>query len=174
MIESEYLSDDNRLVEKMGKIPTLSDFQTEQLRVMLKLSKIRKYEPGELIIEEGKYDSWVYFLVSGKVRVVKHGMEINILDQTGEIFGEMAILDSTARSASIYAIDETVCLATDSSYLDRLSESDRIAFTCVLYHVFAELLSNRLRAMDEELVKTKEENLRLKSQLDKTGFTPVK
>jgi hypothetical protein len=58
--------------------------------------------------------------------------------------------------------------------LDRLSESDRIAFTCVLYHVFAELLSNRLRAMDEELVKTKEENLRLKSQLDKTGSTPVK
>ncbi len=171
MIESEYLSGDNKLIKKLGKIPTLSNFQTEQLRGMLKLSKIRKYEPGELIIEEGKYDSWVYFLVSGKVRVVKHGTEINILDQTGDVFGEMAILDSTARSASIYAIDETVCLATDSSYLDRLSESDRIAFTCVLYHIFAELLSNRLRAMDEELVKTKEENLRLKSQLDKTGST---
>ena len=79
----------------------------------------------------------------------------------------MAILDSTARSASIYAIDETVCLATDSSYMDRLSENDKIAFTCILYHVFAELLSNRLRAMDEELVKVKEENLRLKSQLNK-------
>jgi len=167
MIESEYLSDDNRLVEKLGRMPTLSDFQTEQLRVMLKLSKIRKYEPGELIIEEGKYDNWVYFLVSGKVRVVKHGMEINILNQTGDIFGEMAILDSTARSASIYAIDETVCLATDSSYMDRLSETDKIAFTCVLYHVFAELLSNRLRAMDEELVKAKEENLRLRRELNK-------
>jgi len=174
MIESEYLSGDNKLIQKLGKMPTLSDFQMEQLGGMLKLSKIRKYEPGELIIEEGKYDSWVYFLVSGKVRVVKHGTEINTLDQAGDVFGEMAILDSTPRSASIYAIDETVCLATDSSYLDRLPDSDKIAFTCVLYHVFAELLSNRLRAMDEELVKAKEENLRLKSQLDKTGFTPVK
>jgi CRP-like cAMP-binding protein len=170
MIESEYLSDDNRLVEKLGKMPTLSDFQMEQLGGMLKLSKIRKYEPGELIIEEGKYDSWVYFLVSGKVRVIKHGTEINILDQTGDVFGEMAMLDSTARSASIYAIDETACLATDSSYMDRLSENDKIAFTCVLYHVFAELLSNRLRAMDEELVKVKEENLRLKSQLKKQSM----
>jgi CRP/FNR family cyclic AMP-dependent transcriptional regulator len=78
-----------------------------------------------LIIEEGKHERWVYFLVSGRVRVVKHGMEINILDQAGDVFGEMAILDGTARSASIYAIDETVCLATDASYLDRLSDNDR-------------------------------------------------
>ena len=167
MIESEYLSDDNRFIEKLGKIPTLRDFQTEHLKGMLRLSKIKKYESGELIIEEGKHEKWVYFLVSGRVRVVKHGMEINILDQAGDVFGEMAVLDGKARSASIYAVDETVCLTTDASYLDRLSDNDRIAFTCVLYHVFAELLSNRLRVMDEELVRAKEENLRLKSQLNK-------
>lgn len=167
MIESEYLSDDNGLIEKLRKMSTLKDFQVEHLKGMLRSSKIKKYDPSELIIEEGANDSWVYFLVSGKVRVVKHGVEINILDQTGEVFGEMGMLDSTTRSASIYAMSETVCLATDSSYLDRLSDNDRIAFTCILYHVFAELLSNRLRAMNEELVKTKQENLRLKSQLNK-------
>ena len=167
MIESEYLIDDNGLTEKLRKMSTLKDFQVEHLKGMLRSSKIKKYDPSELIIEEGANDSWVYFLVSGKVRVVKHGVEINILDQTGEVFGEMGMLDSTVRSASIYAMSETVCLATDSSYLDRLSDNDRIAFTCILYHVFAELLSNRLRAMNEELVKVKEENLSLKSQLNK-------
>ncbi len=86
MIESEYLSDDNKLMQRLRKIPTLSNFQMEHLGGMLKLSKIRKYEPGELIIEEGKYDNWVYFLVSGRVRVVKHEVEINVLDQTGEVF----------------------------------------------------------------------------------------
>lgn len=64
----------------------------EHLKGMLRLSKIRKYDPEELIIEEGTNDSWVYFLVSGKVRVVKHGVEINILDQAGEVFGEMGII----------------------------------------------------------------------------------
>ena len=167
MIESEYLSDDNKLMEKLRKIPTLSNFPMEHLGGMLRLSKIRKYEPGELIIEEGKYDNWVYFLVSGRVRVVKHEVEINILDQTGEVFGEMGMLGGTARSASIYATEETVCLATDASFVDRLADNDRMAFTCVLYHIFAELLSDRLRAMDEELVKAKEENLRLKSKLNK-------
>jgi CRP-like cAMP-binding protein len=167
MIESEYLGGDSGLIEKLRKMSTLKDFQVEHLKGMLRLSKIRKYDPEELIIEEGANDSWVYFLVSGKVRVVKHGVEINILDQTGDVFGEMGILDSTPRSASIYAMSETVCLSTDASYLDRLPDNDRIAFTCILYHVFAELLSNRLKAMNEELVKVKEENLRLKSQLDK-------
>lgn len=167
MIESEYLGDDSNIAEKLSKIPTLSNFQIEHLRGMLKLSKVRKYEPGELIIEEGDYDSWVYFLVSGKVRVVKHGVEINILDQTGDVFGEMGIIDGAARSASIYAVEETACLATDASYIDRLSENDSIAFTCILYHLFAELLSNRLRSIDEELVKAKEEISRLKSKLNK-------
>lgn len=64
----------------------------EHLKGMLKLSKIRKYDPEELIIEEGTNDCWVYFLVSGKVKVVKHGVEINILDQAGEVFGEMGII----------------------------------------------------------------------------------
>ena len=105
------------------------------------------------------------------MRVVKQGMEINILDQAGDVFGEMVILDSTARSASIYAMSKTACLATDISYLDRLMDNDKMAFACVLYHVLAELLSNRLRSMNEELVKVKEENLRLKNQLDKTGST---
>jgi len=73
MLESDYLSDDSRFIEKLGKIPTLKGFQTEHLRGMLRLSKVRKYEPGELIIEEGKHENWVYFLVSGRVRVVKQG-----------------------------------------------------------------------------------------------------
>lgn len=92
MIESEYLTDDSGLTEKLRKMSTLKDFQVEHLKGMLRLSKIRKYDPEELIIEEGTNDSWVYFLVSGKVRVVKHGVEINILDQAGEVFGEMGII----------------------------------------------------------------------------------
>ncbi len=162
MRESEYLTGNSKIVQKLGSIPTLGNFKTEQLKGMLELSKIRSYEPGELIIEEKKYDSWVYFLVSGNVRVVKEGVQINVLDHPGDVFGEMGIIEGSARSASVCAVSDVVCLAADASYLDRLSDSDKIAFTCILYHLFSELLSSRLRAMDEELVKLKEENERLK------------
>ena len=109
------------------------------------------------------YDSLIYFLISGKVRVVKHGEDLLVLERTGDVFGEMSIFDASPRSATIYAIDETVCLATDSSYVDKLSGNDKLAFCYLLYRLFAEILANRLRSTSEELSKLKEEVRRLQS-----------
>ena len=125
---------------------------------------IRKYEPGELILEEGQYDNWVYFLVSGKVRIAKQGKDLSVLNRKGDIFGEMGVIDGSARSASVYAVDETVCLATDASYVDRLSGNDRVTFCCILYQVFAEILASRLRLTSEELVRARKEIAALKAQ----------
>jgi len=157
MIESEYLKDNLSILKKIGNIPTLSSFSEDDLKGVLELSKIRKYEKGEVIIEEGVFDSWIYFLVSGEVKVVKHDNELSILKRTGDVFGEMGIIDGSPRSASIYAVEETVCLATDASYIDRLSGNDKIVFSYILYRLFAEILANRLRLTSEELISLKEE-----------------
>ena len=156
MIESEYLKDNLSILKKIGNIPTLSSFSEDDLKGVLELSKIRKYEKGETIIEEGVFDSWIYFLVSGEVKVVKHDNELSILKRTGDVFGEMGIIDGSPRSASIYAVEETVCLATDASYIDRLSGNDKIVFSYILYRLFAEILANRLRLTSEELISLKE------------------
>ena len=138
MIESDYLKDNHEIIHKLRQIPTLKPFDEKGLQGALQLSKIRKYEPGELILKEGVYDCWIYFLVSGRVRVTKQGEELCILKRTGDVFGEMGVIDASPRSASIYAIDETVCLATDASYVDRLSGNDRIAFCYILFRVFSD------------------------------------
>ena len=164
MIESDYLRDNINYFEKLRKMPSLNSFSEKDLKGLLELSKIRKYEPGELILEEGFYDCWIYFLISGKIRVVKHDEELSVLRRTGDVFGEMGIIDGSPRSASVYAIDETVCLATDASYIDRLSGNDKNAFSCILYRIFSEILANRLRLTSEELIKIKEENERLKRE----------
>jgi len=161
MIESEYLKDNITFLQKLGQMPTLDAFPEEDLKGILQLSKIRKYKPGELILEEGYYDCWIYFLVSGKVRVVKHGEDLSVLRRTGDVFGEMGIIDGSPRSASVYAVDETVCLATDASYIDRLTGNDKVTFCYVLYRIFCEILANRLRLTSEELIKVKGENKRL-------------
>ena len=163
MIESDYLKDNMDFVRKLGKMPTLNLFSEEELKGVLQLSKIRKYDPGELILKEGYVDCWIYFLVSGKVKVVKHGEDLTILERTGDVFGEMGIINGSPRSASVYAVDETVCLATDASYIDRLSGNERTAFCYILYRIFAEVLANRLRLTSDELIKVKEENKLLKT-----------
>jgi CRP/FNR family cyclic AMP-dependent transcriptional regulator len=167
MIESDYLKESGDLVQKLGAIPILKSFDEKDLKGILSLSKIRKYEPGELIIEEGQYDNWIYFLVSGKVKIEKDGKELGVLHRRGDVFGEMGVIDGSARSASVYAVDETVCLSTDASYVDRLSGNDKVAFCYILYHVFAEILAGRLRLTSDELVKAREEIAGLKAELGK-------
>ncbi len=164
MIESDYLKDNVNYIGKLRRMPSLADFSEKDIKGLLELSKIRKYESGELIIEEGLYDGWIYFLVSGKIKVVKHDEDLSVLCRTGDVFGEMGIIDGSPRSASVHAVDETVCMATDASYIDRLSGDDKNAFSSILYRIFSEILANRLRVTSEELMKAKEEIERMKEK----------
>ncbi len=162
MFESEYLKGNKDTIQKLKQIPTLAPFDEKILSGALELSKIRKYAPEELILEEGSFDNWIYFLISGTVRIVKEGKELNVLKRSGDVFGEMGVIDGSAKSASAYAVNETVCLATDASYIDRLTGNDKVTFCYILYRIFCEILANRLRLTSEELIKVKEENKRLR------------
>jgi CRP-like cAMP-binding protein len=156
MIESKYLKDDIQNIQKLFSIPALKHFETKNLGEMIRLSKIRQYEDGETIIKEGDVDPWLYFLLSGEVRIEKKGVEITTMSQMGEIFGEMRLLDSLSRSASVFSVGKTVCLAVNTSATDRISSDDENTnFLIMLYRVFAEYVSIRLRISNEELVKTK-------------------
>jgi len=165
MIESDYLTDNHALMQKLKQMPTLEHFDEENLQGALKLSKIREYEPGEPILEEGSYDNRIFFLVSGKVRIEKDGKELTVLDRGGDVFGEMGVIDGSARSASAYAVDKAVCLATDISYIDRLSGNDKMAFGYILYRIFAESLANRLRFTSAELIKANAKIMELNEEI---------
>ena len=156
MIESKFLKDNIQNIQKLMSLTPLRKFETDKLRQLVRLAKIREYEPGETIIEEGAEDSYLYFLLSGKVRVKKEGVPISIIEKEGEIFGEMRVLDGLTRSATAVAKEKTVCLAVDTSATDRLgSKDERASFLLIMYQVITEFISIRLRATTDELVKAK-------------------
>jgi CRP-like cAMP-binding protein len=159
MIESKYLKENLENIQKLMTIPALKNFETRSLGKLLRLSKVRQYEDGERIIQEGDLDPWLYFLLSGKIRISKENLDIGTIDRKGEIFGEMRIIDSLSRSASVYAVGPTICLAVDTSARDRLSSEDsideRLDFLLLLYRIFAEYMSIRLRLTNDELIKAK-------------------
>ena len=159
MIESKYLKENIENIQKLLSISALSTFETKSLGKLLRLSKIRQYEDGEQIIKEGDYDPWLYFLLSGAIRIVKEDVTISTIATKGEIFGEMRVIDDESRSASVHAIGDTVCLAVDTSAKKRLSSDDdkdeRLDFLLLLYRIFAEYITTRLRLTNEELIKAK-------------------
>ncbi|MEE8399563.1 MAG: cyclic nucleotide-binding domain-containing protein [Desulfobacterales bacterium] len=164
MLESKYLKDDMRNIQQLLSISALKDLEPRDHSRLLRLSKIRKYKDGEVIIEENDNDPWFYFLLSGKCCVRKDGVEIATIDEAGDIFGEMSPIDGMGRSGSVYAMGDTVCLAVDTESKHRLnSEREAVNLLNLLYRAASEFLSARLRLTNEKLVAAEKEIARLKA-----------
>jgi NADH dehydrogenase len=77
------------------------------------------FEPGQLVFSEGELGDRVYILLSGRAEVVRRalngaggrGEEIVAVLGPGECFGEMALLDSAPRSATIRCIEPMTVLS---------------------------------------------------------------
>jgi CRP/FNR family cyclic AMP-dependent transcriptional regulator len=165
MLEAERAQAREVFLEKIKSIPFLNKFEEEDLQGILQYSAVRQYETGEFIIDENYFDNSIYFLISGSVRITKQGKELRILRRRGEIFGEMSAIDGSSRSASAYAIGDTMCLVTNMTHVKSFSEKDSLVFYSLLYKTFAETLAERLRTTTEELVNAQAEIERLKQAL---------
>jgi CRP/FNR family transcriptional regulator, cyclic AMP receptor protein len=53
MIESRYLEDNIENIRKLMSIPGLKNIETKSVGKLIKLSKVREYQDGEVIIQEG-------------------------------------------------------------------------------------------------------------------------
>jgi CRP/FNR family cyclic AMP-dependent transcriptional regulator len=65
----------------------------------------RTYAPGETITEEGEAGRTFVVIESGEATVAVHGREVGKLGP-GDAFGEMALIDKSARSATVKADSE--------------------------------------------------------------------
>ena len=156
MRESRFLTVTEDMLEKIKQIPSLTIFSDDELGSLLAYSKLRTFEPGEVVFKENSFDAWIYFLISGRVRLLRDGRELRILRRRGDIFGEMSVIDGMPRSATVVAETETTCLSVDASLLDNVQDTAHTAFHYVLYRFFAEILAERLRDTNAELVALKE------------------
>jgi CRP/FNR family transcriptional regulator, cyclic AMP receptor protein len=168
-LKTEILLENEELLQQLKDVSVLQSFGKKDVKQILRFSKLKKFVAGEVLIEEGSYDNWVYVLLSGEVSVMKHANVIDVLRRSGDIFGEMCIIDGSPRSASIKANSSGSCLATDVSFIDNLVNGDKLAFCAIFYQMIAEVLAGRLRETSAELVRVEEELARLKGTRGKGG-----
>jgi CRP-like cAMP-binding protein len=161
MQETDFLKGNQRVLSDIRKFEIFEPFEEDELHHLMSMSKIRKYTPGEKIFKQGSSDTWLYFLVYGKVRLMKDDKPMALLQRRGDIFGEMGAIECAPRSASAVAYGEVVCLATDIYYIEQLTGTDRMAFGYVIYRVFAGVLADRLRRTTEELMSLKGRSIKI-------------
>jgi CRP/FNR family transcriptional regulator, cyclic AMP receptor protein len=158
MREYAYIHEEGRVPDPLLHIPFLECFTAEQLDEMLYASAILECEPGDIVIEEGEDDSRIYVLLAGSFDVLKGGEILTTFCRIGEIFGELAVIDDYARSASVIATEPSFCLAIDQKFLQEIKPKEQYpAFYAALYEFIARLTAARLRSTTARLAEVERE-----------------
>lgn len=122
----------------------------------MKTSKLGKvFNKGEVIIRQGDAGNFMYEILDGQVEVFqeRNGKEVRLaVLGKGDFFGEMAIFEREVRSATVRAHGKVRVLTVDKKILlRRISEDPSLALRIL------ERMSNRIRGMDNELVRLRTE-----------------
>lgn len=155
MRERDFDPNNAELLAQLRRIPPFALLDEPQVEAVAKLARMRKYEAGEVVIREGDFDHWVFFLVQGELSITHKGAQVGSIRRLGDVFGEMGIIDGSPRAATIKALVPSLCLALDASVFERLEGRDRWMVQAVFYRVFCEILAVRLRQMDEMLAEAR-------------------
>ena len=114
--------------------------------------KQKEFKAGDMIIEEGEPSDFVYKILSGEVEILKEldGQSIILgVMKPDDFFGEMGVMDSQPRSASVRAKTKVSVSVFERVEFFRLISEDRSSS----YHMITRLCE-RLRAVSKNLVET--------------------
>ena len=122
------------------------------------------YQAGETIVRQGEPGQCMYVIQSGQVVVVQEKAQSEVplaVLNKGDFFGEMALFEREARSATVRALTDSRVLTVDrKTFLRRIQEDPSIAFRIV------EGMSRRIRELDQEIA-------RIKSTFEVRDFNPA-
>ena len=98
------------VIDSLNEILLLSELSEDEVAVVEKNCRWKTYGAGEQVIDQHSDSRDIFFVVSGRVRVVNYslsGREITFDDlEPGSHFGELAAIDGLPRSASVMALDD--------------------------------------------------------------------
>jgi CRP-like cAMP-binding protein len=148
-------------VEKhLEEISVLSVFNSEELKIFSGYLKRTGFDKDSKVYRQGDAGESLYFIIKGraKVEIQPAGalvpFTICILC-SGMMFGEMAIIDGSPRSAGIVAEGELICVSiTREDISSLLAAHPEIAKK--LYHGLTLTLLQRLRTADRAISKLRD------------------
>jgi len=99
------------LFENLRKMQIFSSLDNAEIGEVVDKIVVRNYRKDEVILWEGDTNSYIYLVLSGRVKVVQaaeDGKEIiRAIHAAGDSFGELSLLDCEASPAEFVAIEET-------------------------------------------------------------------
>lgn len=142
-------------------IPVLKMLDGHEIGRLTSASELLKFAAGETIIREHYGDRALFFIIQGQVAVYKNNVKLCEMRRMGDFFGEINIIDNRTRSATVLARKDTICLKVDMDAIDLEDIQGNSQVLAVIYRAFAEVLAERLRRMNDELLYLRQQVTRL-------------
>jgi CRP/FNR family transcriptional regulator, cyclic AMP receptor protein len=127
------------VVETLGGVPLFQGVKAKQLKKLANRMQERSFDEGDEITTEGKSGVGFFVIEDGNATVSIDGKIVRTLGP-GEYFGEIALIDSGPRSATIVATTDLRCQGiTAWEFRPFIEEHPEVAWPLL------ETLASRLR-----------------------------
>jgi signal transduction histidine kinase/predicted CoA-binding protein len=133
----------------LRNVPLFADLDDADLEQICSQVEEVRLEPGQILFEEGSLGQHAYVIREGKIEIYTeangHSIQLAVR-QSGEVIGEISLLESTPRNASGRALTDTLLYAVGQEQFDKLLNTNPSAARTMLQTVTA-----RLRSFDQML-----------------------
>lgn len=102
------------VVAILRSVSIFAESNEEVLVEVVNLLKSMEYPPNQTIIRKGELGDCMYMIIDGRVKIFDGERTLNVLG-AGDVFGEMALLDTEPRMASVATLEITHLLRLDQS-----------------------------------------------------------
>ena len=113
----------------------------------------KMYRDGEAIVCQGEAGDCMYVIQAGQAEVLqeKENQEVRLaVLGEGDVFGEMALFEREARSATVRALGDLRVFTVDKrTFLRQIHQDPSLAFSIL------QKMSYRIRELDAEIVRMK-------------------
>src|SRR5213592_3709932 len=139
-------------VELLSRVPLFSELSRGELERISRVAIPRSFPAGVRVFHEGDRSDACYLVRTGDLRVTREHSDGRAIALAtlgpGDIFGELAMLDGQARSASVETLSDSELLALPASDFRRmLAEHSRISVKLII------ALTRRLRETNERVAR---------------------
>jgi CRP/FNR family transcriptional regulator, cyclic AMP receptor protein len=139
-------------VELLARVPLFSELSREELERISRVSVARSFPAGVRVFHEGDHSDACYLVRKGDLRVTREHSDGRAIALAtlgpGDLFGELAMLDGEARSASVETLTDSELLALPAADVRRLL-ADRPEISVKLIAA----LTKRLRETNERVAR---------------------
>ncbi|HEY6724259.1 MAG TPA: cyclic nucleotide-binding domain-containing protein [Polyangiaceae bacterium] len=139
----------------LARMPLFRPLNDRELLRVLQVTDVVPYRAGQLVMREGERGEELFIVLSGNLKVMRGDTELATLS-TGDHVGEMALVRSQPRSASVVAATESdLMVIRRTEFFEILRKEHQLAVK--LLWQFLGVLAERLAETNRELGQAREE-----------------